>query len=109
MALKVIFKNTYFIFISPIIKIMISFKILAISVAAVSVSFTVIEANKANVPIKIETGLITGIKSGSSNVVSYKGIPFALPPVGDLRWRAPQPVKPWAGVRNCDAYGNDPY
>src|SRR5262249_34728265 len=34
----------------------------------------------------------------------YKGIPFAAPPVGDLRWRAPQFVKPWGGVRNADQF-----
>jgi len=86
-----------------------SFKILAISIAAVSVSFTMIKTNKAGTPIKIETGLISGVKSNTSDVVAYKGIPFALPPVGDLRWRAPQPAKPWTGVRKCDAYANDPY
>jgi para-nitrobenzyl esterase len=40
-------------------------------------------------------------------VASWKGIPFAAPPVGDLRWRAPQPPAPWSGVREATAYGND--
>ncbi|WP_404480724.1 carboxylesterase/lipase family protein [Novosphingobium sp. BL-52-GroH] len=40
-------------------------------------------------------------------VVSWKGIPFAAPPVGDLRWRAPQPVPAWQGVRKAVAYAND--
>jgi para-nitrobenzyl esterase len=35
----------------------------------------------------------------------FKGIPFAAPPVGDFRWRAPQPVKPWQGVRKADQFG----
>jgi len=37
----------------------------------------------------------------------FKGIPYAAPPVGDLRWREPQPVKPWSGVRQAAEYGDD--
>lgn len=58
--------------------------------------------------IKIEGGRISGIKSAESDVVAYKGIPFAAPPVGDLRWKAPQPVVPWEGVKKCDAFGASP-
>jgi para-nitrobenzyl esterase len=54
-------------------------------------------------PVRIETGLIEGIQSGSSTV--YKSIPFAAPPVGKLRWRAPQPAPPWSGVRRADKFG----
>jgi len=48
-------------------------------------------------PVRIEDGLIEGIRSDASIV--YKSIPFAAPPVGPLRWRAPQPAPPWSGVR----------
>lgn len=40
----------------------------------------------------------------ADGVASFKGIPFAAPPVGDLRWKAPQPAKAWAGVKKADAY-----
>lgn len=46
--------------------------------------------------VKTESGYVSG--SGASIRV-YKGIPYAAPPVGDLRWRAPQPAKPWKGIR----------
>jgi para-nitrobenzyl esterase len=41
-----------------------------------------------------------------NNILIFKGVPYARPPVGDLRWRAPQPATPWQGVRKTDAYGN---
>ena len=47
--------------------------------------------------VVIDSGAISG--SAADGVVSWKGIPFAEPPLGDLRWRAPQPVKPWQSVR----------
>src|SRR5215471_16320634 len=58
-----------------------------------------------NDTIRVEGGLISG--SITDGVRSYKGIPFAAPPVGDLRWKAPQPVVAWEGVRKCDDFGPD--
>jgi para-nitrobenzyl esterase len=55
--------------------------------------------------VRIDTGIIEGAVEAS--VVSWKGIPFAAPPVGPLRWRAPQLAKGWAGVRPAKAYAND--
>ena len=55
--------------------------------------------------VKVEGGLVQGILSENPSVVVYKGIPYAAPPVGELRWKAPQPVKPWEGVRVCDKWG----
>ncbi|WP_267396597.1 MULTISPECIES: carboxylesterase family protein [unclassified Sphingomonas] len=45
--------------------------------------------------------------ANEADVVSFKGIPFAAPPVGPLRWRAPQPAKPWSAVRDASAYAAD--
>jgi len=53
--------------------------------------------------VQIDSGLISG--SEVDDVRVYLGIPFAAPPVGDLRWRPPQAPEPWDGVRACDAYG----
>src|SRR5262249_32579243 len=55
-------------------------------------------------PVRVEGGLISGVTDAKSEVRVFKGIPFAAPPVGDLRWRAPSPVKAWTGVRQADQY-----
>jgi para-nitrobenzyl esterase len=52
-------------------------------------------------PIKVEQGLLSGTSGTSSEVRVYRGIPYAAPPVGDLRWKAPQPPAPWRGVRQA--------
>jgi hypothetical protein len=50
----------------------------------------------------ITGGRVTGVSS--DDVVSFKGIPFAAPPVGPLRWRSPQPAKAWAGVKEASSF-----
>jgi len=55
--------------------------------------------------VTIDSGKVQGRIEGS--VVSFKGIPFASPPVGENRWRAPQPVHPWTDVRPAMEYGPD--
>ena len=56
-------------------------------------------------PIKVEGGLISGIPAWGWGVREYRGIPFAAPPLGNLRWRPPQPVVPWQGVRSAQNFG----
>ena len=55
--------------------------------------------------ITVETGTLAGAVEGG--VESWKGIPYAAPPVGPLRWRAPQPAAHWNGVLQATAYGHD--
>jgi para-nitrobenzyl esterase len=50
-------------------------------------------------------GIVEGTSETSSGIRSFKGIPFAAPPVGALRWKPPQPATSWAGVRNADQFG----
>ena len=52
-----------------------------------------------------EPGKVRGVTK--DGVVSYKGIPYAAPPVSDLRWRSPRPVDHWKGVRSAEKYGHD--
>ncbi len=54
--------------------------------------------------VKIADGSLQGVVE-QSGVTSFKGIPFAAPPVGELRWREPQPVKKWEGIRKADHFG----
>src|SRR5690349_13197157 len=49
-------------------------------------------------------GIVEGT-TGAGGVRSFKGLPFAEPPVGDLRWKAPQPPGRWEGVRRADRFG----
>ena len=58
--------------------------------------------------VHVGGGLISGVKSAPGDVVAYKGIPFAAPPIGGLRWKAPQAVTPWEGVKKCSAFGPSP-
>ena len=62
---------------------------------------------KAQSPIiTTASGKLSGIEENGIQI--FKGIPFAAPPVGDLRWKAPQPVTPWNGVKKCVAFGASP-
>lgn len=53
-------------------------------------------------PVKVSGGLVEGI--AADNLTVYKGIPFAAPPVGELRWRPPQPAAKWPAVRKADQF-----
>ena len=64
------------------------------------------EAQRPATPsVTIESGSLRGTEA--AGVIAFKGIPFAAPPVGPLRWRAPQPAARWAGLRDASRYGHD--
>ncbi len=56
-------------------------------------------------PVKTRSGLVSGVPGKDPGILAFKGIPFAAPPVGDLRWRAPLPVPRWQGIRRADQFG----
>ncbi len=58
-------------------------------------------------PVMTEYGLVQG--AAENGLTVYRGIPYAEPPVGDLRWRAPRPAAPWTGVRPAIKFAPDPY
>jgi para-nitrobenzyl esterase len=72
--------------------------------AAVAVSVSLLYAAQPKV-VGTDAGKVSGV-TDAQGVTSYKGIPFATPPVGKLRWQPPQPVEHWAGVRKADRFGN---
>ena len=57
-------------------------------------------------PVRTDAGLLSGTSAAAPGVRVFKGIPFAAPPIGELRWRAPEPVTKWTGVRSADKFGN---
>ena len=60
----------------------------------------------ANVQVKTDDGIVEGANASSPGVRVFRGIPFAAPPIGEWRWRAPQPVRPWKGVLKTTGFGS---
>lgn len=67
--------------------------------------FSCSEKKDQNPVLTIEGGQVQGVETPTKGIIAYKGIPFAAPPVGNLRWKEPQPVVPWEGVKLADKYG----
>ncbi|MDO4186454.1 MAG: carboxylesterase family protein [Bacteroidales bacterium] len=59
-----------------------------------------------NPVLQVSGGQIQGVANADSTVIIYKGVPFAAAPVGELRWKKPQPVTPWEGVKVADKFGD---
>ncbi|WP_294821053.1 carboxylesterase family protein [uncultured Flavobacterium sp.] len=77
------------------------------SIMAILLSVTSMTFAQKGPTAKTQQGVVQGIKL-PSGVDTYRGIPFAQPPVGNLRWKAPQPPKNWNGTRMADKFGNKP-
>lgn len=58
--------------------------------------------------VKVESGLVKGFGNETGNVVTFRGIPYAQAPVGNLRWSDPQPPLAWEGVRDASKFGANP-
>ncbi|MDM0075841.1 carboxylesterase family protein [Variovorax sp. J2P1-59] len=66
-------------------------------------------AQATDTTLSVEGGKIRGVSTDVAGVTVYKAVPFAAPPVGPNRWKAPQPVVPWSGVREGAAWPNRAY
>ncbi|HOW67738.1 MAG TPA: carboxylesterase family protein [Candidatus Paceibacterota bacterium] len=82
---------------------------LAAIVLALNCTILGAQAAEGNSPdkVKLSSGVIEGFKRQDGLRV-FKGIPFAAPPIGELRWKAPQPVQPWEGIRSAKKFGPEP-
>jgi len=67
-------------------------------------SFTISIAGTPTVAVT-QSGAVKGVMA--SNLIAFRGIPFTAPPVGNLRWKAPQPPASWQGVRDASTFGNE--
>jgi para-nitrobenzyl esterase len=77
----------------------------SLSVVVLAVAGAVIPLAAAiKQPVKVEGGMVSGVPGKDASVTTFKGVPFAAPPVGNLRWREPQPVVAWLGVRQADKF-----
>ena len=77
---------------------------IALTLAAMAISIAT-SAQDA-VSVKTSYGILEGLDI--SGIKTFKGVPFAAPPTGDNRWREPQPLQPWQGIRECHDYAPDP-
>src|SRR5579871_1444414 len=57
-------------------------------------------------PVKVTGGMVSGVPGKDATITVFKGLPYAAPPVGDLRWHAPKAVVSWQGVKKADQFGN---
>jgi para-nitrobenzyl esterase len=80
--------------------------ILVVAASALSVSFLAGSRALAagDAPVRIESGLLGGVAGEDPGVRVFRGVPYAAPPVGPLRWHAPQAVARWEGVRKADQF-----
>ena len=72
---------------------------------SIILSLTSWSQKNSNPVLTIKGGKVKGVETPTKGIIAYKGIPFAVPPVGKLRWKEPQPVVPWKGVKTADKYG----
>jgi len=85
-----------------------SFNLMGLGLVLIVVMISFRKPTNSMEVIKTDAGRVSGLLSATGDVYAFKGIPFAAPPVGGLRWKEPQPVKPWEGVRKCENFGPSP-
>lgn len=81
-------------------------KLLMAAVVAMALQACSQQKKEVTLQVKTQAGVVEGI--AEDDIKKFLGVQFAEAPVGDLRWKAPQPVKAWEGVRDAKAFGNDP-
>lgn len=87
-------------------KFLVSF--FCLSVLFTLFSFVAKNGTTAFEKVKVEGGVVAGVTNADGGIHIFKGIPFAAPPIGPFRWKAPQPVQPWSGIKVCDKFSASP-
>jgi para-nitrobenzyl esterase len=83
-----------------------TFAMLAVASMALFSACTEKKGEDVTLQVKTQYGVLEGLEE--DGVKKFLGVPFAQAPVGELRWKAPQPVQPWEGIREAKAFGDDP-
>jgi para-nitrobenzyl esterase len=78
-------------------------KVLSYSLVVAAIGAAPAAQSQAPATVRVDTGELQGVVA--ADVLSFKGIPFAAPPVGELRWRPPQPAAQWTAVRQATEFG----
>ena len=83
-------------------------KMAMLAIAGIALFSACTEKKAENITLQVKTqyGVLVGFEE--DGVKKFLGVPFAQPPVGDLRWKAPKPVLAWEGIREAKAFGDDP-
>lgn len=79
------------------------FTLACMLILCIKILYAQTAAGDAALQVKTANGVLQGVNE--SGIRSFKGVPFAAPPVGQFRWREPQPVKNWTGIRKADKFG----
>ncbi len=87
-------------------KIIIKPSLFLLFFSIISISFTALKQRPATnfSIVKTKAGLISGTTNSDGDISIFKGIPFAAPPIGALRWKEPQPLQSWKGIKKCDHF-----
>jgi para-nitrobenzyl esterase len=72
---------------------------------AIALTSATVSASDLPPTATVATGTLSGIRNAKLGLNEFKGIPYAAPPVGPLRWKPPQPAAAWTGVRQADRFG----
>ncbi|MEO3927070.1 carboxylesterase family protein [Micromonosporaceae bacterium B7E4] len=78
--------------------------VVVVLLAGVPATATAAAPGRHSTVVSTDRGLVRGVQTGPAR--TFQGIPYAAPPVGDLRWNAPRPATPWPGVRDASRPGN---
>lgn len=82
------------------------FQLIAACISAALAFAALASSHPAGPTVRLSSGTLTGTRFGPQKDVAFLGVPYAAPPVGDLRWKPPQPEQPWTGTREATQFAS---